>query len=320
MSTRIVETSDGTELSVRVTGRDDGPGMVLCDGIGCDGYAWKYIRRTFEPLFKVVHFHYRAHGLSAEPKDHGSLTIERCAADAWEVLDACGVDRAVFWGHSMGVQVMLEAAHQQPGRPTALIAACGAFEKPLDTLGGGAGTRALSVLSSLLFARPDTLRRLWRKAVPTELAYKIAVATEVNAKMIRREDFAPYLEHLARMDPVLFVRLLDNLARHTTRPYLSQIEVPVLVFAGSRDSLTPTALAEELVRLLPDAELCHVPGGSHTAPIELPDLFTLRAERFLRQRGLLPGAPARRAVAVSGARRSGRMSGRRVRAQLDPTA
>jgi len=59
------------------------------------------------------------------------------------------------------------------------------------------------------------------------------------------------------------------------------------VIAGARDSMTPSQLSEELTHLLPDAELLVVPAGSHTAPIELPDLVTLRAERFFRARGIL---------------------------------
>lgn len=288
MSTRTVVASDGTDLSVRITGRESGTTLLLCDGIGCDGYVWKYVRRAFEPHFRVIHFHYRGHGLSAIPNDYANLTIERCAMDVWEVADACGVkDDVVLWGHSMGVQVILQAASLQLHRVRALLPMCGAFERPLDTLGGGAGVRLLPLISSAIFARPDALRRLWRRWVPTELAYKLAVVTEINARMIQRQDFAPYLDHLARMDPVVFVRMLDNLAHHTTRPLLPALKVPALVIAGTRDSMTPPELSEELAHLLPDAELLFVPAGSHTAPIELPDLVTLRADRFFRARGIV---------------------------------
>ncbi len=287
MSTRVVVASDGTDLSVRVSGQPDGPTLLLCDGIGCDGYVWKYIRRAFESRCRIIHFHYRGHGLSAVPTDFDSLTIERCATDAWEVLDACGVDDVILWGHSMGVQVILEAAHMHPDRVRAVLPMCGAFERPLDTLGGGAGVRLLPVISSAIFARPDTLRRLWAKWVPTELAYKIAVATEINARMIQRDDFAPYLDHLGRMEPVVVLPMLDNQAHHTPPPLQPSNRAPAPVIAGARDSMTPSQLSEELTHLLPDAELLVVPAGSHTAPIELPDLVTLRAERFFRARGIL---------------------------------
>ncbi len=289
MSTRIIATADGTDLSVRVTGPTDAPALLLCDGIGCDGFIWRYVKRDFVDAFRIVHFHYRGHGLSALPTDDSTLTIEQFATDAWYVLDQLGIDKAVLWGHSMGVQVILEAAWQQPDRVLAVLPTCGAFETPLATFrGNGIAAQVLPVVSSLVFGNPDRVRDVWAKVVPTEAAYWVAVATEINVRMIHRDDFLPYLEHLGRMDPVVFVSLLERLSAHSTRTYLPHIPAPALVFAGARDHFTPARLSHELVELLPDATLCVIPGGSHTAPLELPDLVWLRAERFFREIGLLP--------------------------------
>ena len=43
---------------------------------------------------------------------------------------------------------------------------------------------------------------------------------------------------------------------------------------------------------IPGSELLTVPGGTHVAPIEQPELITLRLEKFLA------GLPARRAGAA----------------------
>lgn len=287
MTTQVIPAVDGTDLSVRVSGPEDAPVLVLCDGIGCDGYIWKYIRRDFEGRFRFVHPHYRGHGLSAVPQDEGSLTIEQLAADIWHILDTLGVDRAALWGHSMGVQVTLEAASQQPDRVRALLPTCGAFERPLDTFHGNSyASLALPWVRAALQARPAKIRRVWERVVPTEFSYWLATATEINGRMIRREDFAPYLDHLARMDPLVFTALLERVADHSTRSYLAELTMPALVFTGTRDHFTPAGLGAELARLLPDAELCEIPGGSHTAPLELPDLVTLRAEAFFDRVGL----------------------------------
>ncbi len=172
MTTRTVTTSDGVDLSVRVAGREDGPALLLCDGIGCDGFIWRYIKKHFSDAFRIVHFHYRGHGLSALPTDDSSLSVERFAADAWHVLDTLGVARAVLWGHSMGVQVILEAAWQQRDRVLALLPTCGAFETPLATFhGNGVAGQVLPVVSSLVFGNPDRVRDVWRSIVPTEATY-----------------------------------------------------------------------------------------------------------------------------------------------------
>jgi pimeloyl-ACP methyl ester carboxylesterase len=287
MPSLIVPAADGVQLSVRVTGLPDAPAVLLCDGIGCDGYIWRYLRPWLEKHCKVVHFHYRGHGQSEIPADPSTLTIAQCGRDAWTVLDACGVQDAVLIGHSMGVQVVLEAASQALTRTRAIVAVCGAFERPLDTFqGSDLGSKVLPLLSGAFFRWPERLREVWQRAVPTEFAYWLATATEINGRMIRRDDFLPYLRHMARMDPVVFMHFLQSVADHSARPWLAQLTMPVLVIAGQKDNFTPMRCSQELVGLLSDAEMCQVPGGSHTAPLELPELIELRLEDFARRKHL----------------------------------
>lgn len=285
----MVPAGDGVDLSVRHWPRVDAPVVLLCDGIGCDGYIWRYLRPALERRCAVVHLQYRGHGKSATPSDHSSLTIEQCARDAWTALRACGLGagKAAIVGHSMGVQVALEAAHQNADQVAALVLVCGAFERPLDTFqGSDLGSKLLPVLSGAALKYQQGLRNLWQRAMPTEWAYRLAVATEINAQMIRREDFLPYLRHMARMDPLVFLAFLQSVAHHSARRYLPQLAMPALVVAGQRDNFTPHRLQKELAEQLPDAELCEIPGGSHTAPLELPDLLELRLEDWSRRKGL----------------------------------
>ena len=281
---------DGIQLSVRVTGLTAGPSVptvILCDGIGCDGFIWRYLRPRLEMSCRVIHFHYRGHGLSEIPKDAKTLTIEQCGRDLWTVADACGVHDAILMGHSMGVQVILDAAHQQPERTRAIVPVCGAFERPLDTFHNTSlGLHLLPLMSGALFRWPDGVRRFWQRSVPTEFGYWLATATEINPRMIRRDDFLPYLRHMARMDPVVFMGFLQHVAEHSARPYLRHLTMPALVIAGTNDGFTPHRLSVEMARLLPNAEFCEIPAGTHTAPLELPEMIELRLEEWSHRWGL----------------------------------
>jgi pimeloyl-ACP methyl ester carboxylesterase len=290
MSARVVIAEDGTRLSVRDNGRANCPAVLLADGIGCDGYIWKYVRAAFDDSLRVVHVHHRGHGSSESPADLSTLTVAQLARDLWTVCDALEIERVALWGHSMGVQVTLEAAALAPQRVTALLPTCGAFETPLSTFrGSDVGARVLPWVQRAVTGRSSRFRKFWRQLVPTEAAYWVAVATEINPRLIRRGDFLPYLDHLADMDPEVFVTLLGSVAKHSTRAYLDVLTMPALVFAGSADNFTPAHLSRELADLLPHAELCVVPGGSHTAPLEVPELIELRARRFLEANGILAG-------------------------------
>ena len=105
---------------------------------------------------------------------------------------------------------------------------------------------------------------------------------EVNRALVKYDDFMPYLEHLAEMDIGLFLTMLRFANEHSARPYLSDIRVPTLIFAGDRDKLTPLAVQKRMHELIPGSQLQVLPEGTHTAPIEHPDLICLRLEKFLR--------------------------------------
>src|SRR5437879_439108 len=87
---------------------DGAPALVCCDGIGCDGFAWKYIARDFATRNRIVRWHYRGHGRSGIPKDASRVGFDDISSDLDAVLQATGTAQAVLLGHSMGVQVALE--------------------------------------------------------------------------------------------------------------------------------------------------------------------------------------------------------------------
>jgi pimeloyl-ACP methyl ester carboxylesterase len=54
----------------------------------------------------------------------------------------------------------------------------------------------------------------------------------------------------------------------SVRALLPTVTAPTLVLVGSQDILTPQADAEEIVELIPDAELAVVQGGAHGFMVE----------------------------------------------------
>jgi pimeloyl-ACP methyl ester carboxylesterase len=278
---------DGTPIFYRVRGPANAPAIVFCDGIGCDGYVWKYLEAQLASTHRIVHWHYRGHGRTPMPRDPRRVDITDLADDLAAVLDAAVGDgaSAVVAGHSMGVQVCLEMYRRHRARVTGLVLLCGSYGTPLRTF---KGKRTLEqVLPFVRFAVnriPGIAQTLVAKLIPTELAYQIATRFEINGELIRREDFFPYLEHMARVDVRLFLEMLAAAGRHTARELLAHVAVPTLIVAGDRDGFTPADLSAEMHQLIRDSELHVVAGGSHTAPIERPAEVTERIAEFLRKK------------------------------------
>jgi pimeloyl-ACP methyl ester carboxylesterase len=287
--------SDSTPLYYRMAmppHATDAPPVVLCDGIGCDGYAWKYLEPELARDRPVIHWHYRGHGRTPLPRDPACVTIADCADDLAAVLGAAArhlperpLGRAFLVGHSMGVQVCLEAWRRYPERVAGLVLLCGSYGTPLRTFRGSRMLEeVLPYLRIAVHAMPRAVAAVWRATLSTQLAFQIATLVEIDGERVRPEDFFPYLEHMASIDVRLFVDMLAAAGRHTARELLPEIDVPTLIVSGDRDGFTPLALSKEMHRLIPGSALHVVAGGTHTAPIENPGEVTGSIASFIRSR------------------------------------
>lgn len=277
------EGVDGTKLYYRTMG--EGIPLILNDGIGCDGYAWKYFIDYFKDNFQIVHWQYKGHGRSDMPLTLDRVSIPDLARDLAKLCDLLELPPAVVLGHSMGVQVAFEFWHLFPEKTLGLIPVCGSYGNPLDTFHDNPIMKTVfPTMKKLLSARLDLTQPLWGVLADSELAYQIATRFEVNGRLVKREDFRPYFGHIAKVDVGLFTEMLAQAQDHDAKPYLTDINVPTLIVGGEKDTFTPMWLSREMKLLIAESELLSVPEGSHTAPIEMPELINLRVEKFLRDK------------------------------------
>ncbi len=256
--------------------------IVLCDGIGCDGFIWKYLAPLLASGRSVIHWHYRGHGRTPKPIMPERVAMADLADDLAAVLDDVGIESAVLAGHSMGVQVSLEFHRRHRYRNKGLVLVCGAPAEPLKTFKGSDFLEvALPTVRKTISAAPGLFSTIGRTILPRDWVYKIASKLEFEESLISQQDFMPYLRGLAHMDPRLFLAMLDEASKHSCRDILGEIRIPTLVIAGGLDTFTPAALSREMAEKIPGAELCVVEDGTHTAPLEYPDLVGSVTTDFL---------------------------------------
>jgi pimeloyl-ACP methyl ester carboxylesterase len=271
---------DSTPLFYELSGRESSDDnelhpvpIVLCDGIGCDGFIWKYLRPLLGEERQVLRWHYRGHGRSRKPKDPRQVSIQTLADDLSSVLDDVGIDEAIIAGHSMGVQVALEFQRRHRYRNKGLVLVCGAHSEPLQTFKGSDLLEvALPALRKTVGAAPGLFGSIGRAVLTRDWVYRVAAKFEIREELLSQQDFMPYLKGLAQMDPALFLAMLNEAAQHSTREFLGEIRVPTLVIAGEHDTFTPPDLSREMASLIPGAELCIVHDGTHSTPLEHQDL------------------------------------------------
>lgn len=257
---------------------------VFCDGILCDGFIWKYLWNDVAEVCDVAHWHYRGHGRSGAPVDKTKIDIGQHARDLKTVREHLGDRKVVLIGHSMGTQVALEEWRRYPQNIAGIVLVCGSFGKVTQSFRGvPILDMILPKLMDIVDKQPEIVRAIWSR-IPPDLAFKAAlIARDVDPSHVRSEDMLPYLKHMTTVDFPMFLRMLRAAGDHSAEEWLSEVNVPVLVVAGERDTFTPASLSESMAERIPGAELLMVAGGSHVAPIEQPELVDARIRAFIER-------------------------------------
>ncbi|MDQ2644849.1 MAG: alpha/beta hydrolase [Myxococcota bacterium] len=278
------EGPDGTPLYVRKREGGSRVTAVLCDGIICDGYIYKYLWDDLAPVTSVAHWNYRGHGRSGVPVDPMLIRVEDHAADLDAVRRRLGDPPVVLVGHSFGTQVALEAYRRRPERVVGLVLLCGSFGRVTYTFkGSDMLATVLPDLISFAERHPKLARAVWSR-FPVRFGLNLARMTgDVNLSHVRPEDLEPYFRHAAHVDFEMFLRMLREAGEHSAEDLLPEVRVPALVVAGERDSFTPAGVSEVMAKLLPKGEFALIPGGTHVLPLEEREAVRDRISAFLRR-------------------------------------
>jgi pimeloyl-ACP methyl ester carboxylesterase len=278
-----VDRPDGAMIWARRLGDPSKPAVLILDGIGCTGWAFRRIAPALAATRCVVQTHYRGHGKSPDPPRPWSLSMPDLADDAIAALDALEIERTACVGFSMGFQVALETYRRARHRITSLVSIAGPSG---HALGQFQGTEVFAQIFPFVQAvtrqASDLTLRLWRRILPSRWLPIIGLHTQLNPMRIELADLEFYLGQMAAMNPQLFVDMLGEATRHTGDDLLPRIAVPTLVMAGALDRFVPPDSLRRVAFAIPGAQWMLVDDGSHALPAEYGPELTERLLEFLR--------------------------------------
>jgi len=197
-------------------------------------------------------------------------------------LDARGVERAVFVGHSYGGGVALTVAASAPHRVEALVL--------LATVGPGclngwdwllAAPGAGPVCSLVAWRLTPWVARARLRRLARRNGADFAMHQFVNTYVwgYARSEFRPLWRTFLTEQRAL-VHEADDLAAMAP-----SIGVPVLLLADPQDTMVPVSTARTLRRLLPDSALSLLNGPGHHLPLRAPDLVAAEIAVFIESLG-----------------------------------
>jgi 3-oxoadipate enol-lactonase len=278
---RYVDRPDGATLCVQEWGSSDAPAILILDGIGCAGWAFRRIIPVLASHHRVALMHYRGHGKSPNPPRPWLLGLHDFADDADACLAALDIANAHVVGFSMGFQVALELYKRHRERVAGLISLAGPSGRVLAQF---QGTDVFSHVLPLILAATrqasDITLRIWRSVIPNPTLLKLGMQLQLNTERIEVADIEFYLDQMSRMSPELFMELLQEGARHCSDDVLPRIRVPTLVIAGGMDRFVPLPTMRKVAFSIPGAQWVVLPEASHALPAEYPHEIAKHLLRF----------------------------------------
>lgn len=106
---------------------------------------------------------------------------------------------------------------------------------------------------------------------------------EVATKEIVDEVFATVND---RNKLIKTLAIAKSAIRHNMAKDLPQMPTPTCIIWGRNDNVTPPQVAEDFLRLLPDADLFWIDKCGHAAMMEHPDVFNQILHAWLQERKL----------------------------------
>jgi len=246
-------TLERNGISIHYEDRGQGPAVLLSHGYSATSQMWAAQVAELEPDFRVITWDLRGHGQSDSPESSDDYSRSTAVGDMRGILDACGIDRAVIGGLSLGgyLSLAFHLAHPEKVRALMLFDTGPGYKNPEAREAWNRGAERM--------AREFETRGLDALAGGAEVRLGEHRSAEGLARSARGT--------LMQFDPQVAESLGD-------------IQVPALVLVGERDEPF-LAATDYMAARIPNATKVILPAAGHAANIEQPQAFNEAVRSFL---------------------------------------
>ena len=281
---RVVRGGD-LEVFIQEEGPASGPPVVLIHGTGAWSGIW---RETMDALagagYRAIALDLPPFGFSERPSPP-RYDDEAQATRIIGVLDALSLGGVTLVGHSFGARPTVEAAFRDPSRVRLLVlvdaalnlhAAVGPPSRPPWLLRLALSTPLLrDPLVASTLTNPLLTRPLLRK-----LILDPGDATDAQVRMLQQQLPIAGTTHALGLWLREFLSS-DERSSSSDRTRYQALTMPTLLLWGRDDAITPLSQGQDLLTLVPNAELVILDHTGHIPAIEDAPAFNGALLRFL---------------------------------------
>ncbi len=247
-------------MHVMTAGDPGRPALLLIHAMGTDGRFWNECIARWKDRYFCVAPDLMAAGRSPLPE--APMGVPEHALAIEMLRRELGVARWIAIGCAMGGAVAAGHAAREPGRVSALV-----MSNP--------GLRNAEHVKDMLRGRVELVRR-------EGMAVLLPAAAErAFMNLPRDERYQTYLERYAEQRAEGYARSVLGFLDVDIEADMKAVRCPILALPGEHDVLMPADSADRIRQIRPDAVVETLPGAAHFGPMQAPDAFVARVDRFL---------------------------------------
>ncbi len=254
-------TTDQGAVHYEVYGRGK-PVILLHGWLGSWG-LWQDTMKFLGRYYRTYALDFWGFGESGKRRD--SYAVQDFVSLVDQFLDELGITEAPLVGHSMGGTVSLSVAIQYPQRVRKAV-----------VIGSPIVGTSLSFLLKLFGMAPIAYivhHNLWGLKLGFHLLAPLYSQDKDWPAMMNRD--------LSRTTMESFLTSIASLRRTDLRPYLKQINIPVLGMYGDKDIVVDPKQWKPLEDAVPQAKIERFQTAGHFIMLDEPAEFMTRLKNFL---------------------------------------
>ena len=244
-------------------GKANAPVLVLANSLAAAPEMWSAQAKILSEHFRVLRYSYQGHGKT--PANGNEANIETLRQDLLALLDQLNIQKFSFVGLSLGAMLGIYLAAKNPERVNALVAA---------------NFRPFQV---------DATKEQWDQRIEAVATNGIEAIVNGTADRWLSEGFRkanPEIDQqvrkmIGRTSAEGFMACAKAVRDYDARPFLKEVQCPVLLIAGSGDMAAPASEYLLMQSAIPKNEYLLLK-AAHISNIELEKEFTDAVQKFLK--------------------------------------
>ncbi|MFJ5811131.1 alpha/beta fold hydrolase [Streptomyces sp. NPDC093093] len=246
--------------NITVTGRTDGPVLLLAHGFGCDQNMWRLIVPALAEDYRLVLFDYvgSGHADASAWDEQRYSSLEGYAQDVLEVCEELDLREVTFVGHSVSAMVGVLAAAKAPGRFSRLVMVAPS-PRYIDEAGYRGGFDA------------DDIDELLESLESNYLGWSAAMAPVIMGNADRPELGEELTTSFCATDPDMARVFARTTFLSDSREDLKTVTVPTLVLECEQDVIAPREVGAYVHAAIPGSRLVTLKATGHCPQLSAPE-------------------------------------------------